>query len=97
MGGAPYVTFTADRLDARDAAFLASLPSIYALFQIEGERGDLLRPVDLHPLDRRSCARSTPGWISTFAAGGPAPGHASHGLGGGYREEGRDRCPLARL
>jgi hypothetical protein len=49
IGGVPYVTFTADGLDARDAAFLANLSSAYALFQVEG---DLLRPVALRPLDR---------------------------------------------
>ncbi|HEX3921708.1 MAG TPA: SAM-dependent methyltransferase [Streptosporangiaceae bacterium] len=50
IGGVPYVTFTAaDPITARDAALLANLSSIYALFQIEG---DLLRPVPLEPLDR---------------------------------------------
>jgi hypothetical protein len=49
IGGVPYVTFASDELDARDAAFLANLSSVYALFQIEG---DLLRPVALRSLDR---------------------------------------------
>ncbi len=49
LGGVPYVTFESDGLTGRDAAFLANLSSVYALFQFEGE---LLRPVDLHPLDR---------------------------------------------
>jgi Putative RNA methylase family UPF0020 len=49
IGGVPYVTFTADGLDAADAAFLANLSSMYALFGIEG---DLLRPVPLRPLGR---------------------------------------------
>ena len=49
IGGVPYVTFSAGFLDNRDAAFLANLSSIYALFQVEG---DVLRPVGLHPLDR---------------------------------------------
>jgi hypothetical protein len=50
IGGVPYVTFTADgELGTRDAALLANLSSIYALFQIEG---GLLRPVGLHRLDR---------------------------------------------
>jgi hypothetical protein len=49
IGGVPYVTFSAGRLDSRDAAFLANLSSIYALFQVED---DVFRPVELHPLDR---------------------------------------------
>jgi hypothetical protein len=50
IGGVPYVTFTADgELGARDAALLANLSSIYALFQIED---GLLRPVGLRRLDR---------------------------------------------
>jgi Putative RNA methylase family UPF0020 len=49
IGGVPYVTFTADGIDAADAALLANLSSIYALFGVEG---DLLRPVELRPLAR---------------------------------------------
>src|ERR1700729_3379647 len=49
IGGVPYVTFTAADLDAGDAAFLANLSPIYALFGVEG---DLLRPVALRPLGR---------------------------------------------
>jgi hypothetical protein len=49
VGGVRYVIFEADRVDARDAAYLANLSSVYALFAVEG---DLLRPVELHPLDR---------------------------------------------
>jgi SAM-dependent methyltransferase len=49
IGGIPYVTFTAGCLDSGDAAFLANLSSVYALFQIDG---GLLRPVELHGLDR---------------------------------------------
>jgi len=54
IGGVPYVTFTADRIDARDAALLANLSSVYALFRVEdgGGGGPLLRPVELRPLDR---------------------------------------------
>src|ERR1700691_2957962 len=55
IGGVPYVTFTADRIDARDAALLANLSSVYALFQVEdggSDGGPLVRPVELHPLDR---------------------------------------------
>ncbi|MBE1489952.1 TRM11 family SAM-dependent methyltransferase [Plantactinospora soyae] len=49
IGGVRYVTFAADRLDERDTAYLANLSSIYALFEVTGE---LLRPVELHRLDR---------------------------------------------
>ncbi|GAA2630175.1 SAM-dependent methyltransferase [Dactylosporangium fulvum] len=49
IGGVPYVTFEAERLGERDAAFLANLSSAYALFEVVG---DLLRPVELRPLDR---------------------------------------------
>jgi hypothetical protein len=49
IGGVPYVTFTTDGLDDRDTALLANLSSVYALFEV---RGDLLRPVELRPLDR---------------------------------------------
>jgi hypothetical protein len=52
IGGVPYVTFATDRLDDRDAALLANLSSAYALFRVEDERGELLRPVELRPLDR---------------------------------------------
>src|ERR1700689_3877688 len=55
IGGVPYVTFTADRIDARDAALLANLSSVYALFQVEdggSDGGPLLRPVELRPLGR---------------------------------------------
>ena len=49
IGGVRYVTFEADAITSGDAAFLANLSSIYALFQIEQ---GLLRPVELHSLDR---------------------------------------------
>jgi hypothetical protein len=55
IAGVPYVTFTADRLTARDAALLANLSSAYALFQVgeeTGESAEVLRPVELRPLDR---------------------------------------------
>src|SRR6202451_1821459 len=55
VGGGAYVTFTAARIDARDAALLATLSSVYALFQVEdggSDGGPLLRPVELRPLDR---------------------------------------------
>jgi hypothetical protein len=49
IGGVPYVGFSADDLEPRDAAFLANLSSAYALFQVHGR---LLEPVELRPLDR---------------------------------------------
>jgi hypothetical protein len=49
IGGLRYVTFLADQLGGVDAAYLANLSSSYALFEIVG---DLLRPLELHPLDR---------------------------------------------
>ncbi|MBX7267113.1 SAM-dependent methyltransferase [Micromonospora sp. Llam7] len=50
VGGARYVTFTADGgLSERDAALLGNLSSVYALFEFVG---DLLRPVPLGRLDR---------------------------------------------
>ena len=53
IGGAPYVTFEADELSERDAAMLANLSSLYALFEVTGAPGgELLRPVPLRRLDR---------------------------------------------
>ncbi|HEY7199531.1 MAG TPA: SAM-dependent methyltransferase [Candidatus Dormibacteraeota bacterium] len=49
IGGVPYVCFAADDLGERDVALLANLSSAYALFEV---RGDLLRPLELRPLDR---------------------------------------------
>jgi hypothetical protein len=49
IGGLSYVTFLADQLGGVDAAYLANLSSSYALFEVVGE---LLRPVELHSLDR---------------------------------------------
>jgi SAM-dependent methyltransferase len=49
IGGVPYVTFERDDLSERDAALLANLSSLYALFEVTGE---LLRPVPLRRLDR---------------------------------------------
>jgi SAM-dependent methyltransferase len=48
-GGVPYLEFTAERLGAQATAFLANMSSSYALFEADG---DLLRPVELHRLDR---------------------------------------------
>jgi SAM-dependent methyltransferase len=53
IGGVPYVTFEAGGLSEEDAALLANLSSLYALFEITGASGDeLLRPVPLRRLDR---------------------------------------------
>ncbi len=53
IGGAPYITFEADELSERDAAMLANLSSLYALFEVTGAPGgELLRPVPLRRLDR---------------------------------------------
>jgi SAM-dependent methyltransferase len=49
IGGVPYVTFESNGLSQRDAALLANLSSLYALFEVAGE---LLRPVPLRRLDR---------------------------------------------
>jgi SAM-dependent methyltransferase len=49
IGGVPYVTFESNGLSQRDAALLANLSSLYALFEVSGE---LLRPVPLRRLDR---------------------------------------------
>ncbi|GAA2357080.1 TRM11 family SAM-dependent methyltransferase [Nonomuraea africana] len=48
IGGVPYVTFEAPSLDL---ALLSNLSSVYAIFGIEG---DLLRPLEMRPLDRLS-------------------------------------------
>ena len=48
-GGVPYLEFTAERLSPHATAFLANLSASYALFEVDGE---LLRPVELHRLDR---------------------------------------------
>jgi SAM-dependent methyltransferase len=48
-GGVPYLEFSAEPLNARATAFLANLSASYALFEADGE---LLRPVELHRLDR---------------------------------------------
>ncbi|WBQ06256.1 TRM11 family SAM-dependent methyltransferase [Kribbella sp. CA-293567] len=49
IGGVPYVTFEAEELSAADAAKLANLASIYALFRLDGK---LLEPVELRSLDK---------------------------------------------
>jgi SAM-dependent methyltransferase len=53
IGGVPYVTFEADELSDADAALLANLSALYALFEVTGATGsELLRPVPLRRLDR---------------------------------------------
>ena len=49
IGGMSYVTFERGDMSERDAALLANLSSLYALFEVTGE---LLRPVELRRLDR---------------------------------------------
>jgi len=50
LGGVPYLEFDADELGPRQTSFLANMSSIFALFEVE-PRG-LLKPVELHRLDR---------------------------------------------
>src|ERR1700748_523853 len=52
IGGVPYVTFEAGELSPRDADVLANLSSLYALFEVAGPDGELLRPVPRRRLDR---------------------------------------------
>jgi Putative RNA methylase family UPF0020 len=49
LGGVPYLTFEADELSPRAASFLANVSGCYALFELSA---GLLRPTDLHRLDR---------------------------------------------
>jgi SAM-dependent methyltransferase len=49
IAGVPYVTFDCPEFSERDAALLANLSSVYALFHAEG---DALRPAALRRLDR---------------------------------------------
>jgi SAM-dependent methyltransferase len=49
IAGVRYVGFSATDLTPRDAAFLANLSSVHALFQVHDR---LLEPVELRPLDR---------------------------------------------
>ena len=49
VAGLDHVTFTAPRLTAEQAAYVANLSAVYALYAVEGE---LLRPVPLERLDR---------------------------------------------
>jgi SAM-dependent methyltransferase len=52
IGGVPYITFeTAEPLTQPDVALLSNLSSVYAVFGLEG---DLLRPLNMQPLDRLS-------------------------------------------
>ncbi len=49
IGAVPYVVFSAERPWERDLAYLSNLSSLYTLFEVEGE---LLRPLELRPLDQ---------------------------------------------
>jgi RMKL-like, methyltransferase domain len=49
IGGVHYVTFESAPLGSRDLAVLANLSSAHAMFEVVG---DLLRPLELRPLDR---------------------------------------------
>jgi len=49
LGGVPYLQFDAGRLDQRATTFLSNVSSCYALFVAHD---CLLKPVELHPLDR---------------------------------------------
>ena len=49
VAGLDHVTFTAPRLSDEQAAYVANLSAVYALYAVEGE---LLRPVPLRRLDR---------------------------------------------
>lgn len=48
-GGVPYLEFTAERLGDEATTFLSQLSAIYALFEADGS---LLKPVELHRIDR---------------------------------------------
>ncbi|CAM3664493.1 TRM11 family methyltransferase [Kibdelosporangium persicum] len=49
IGGVPYIVFEADELSRQDAAYLANMSTIYALFRQEGR---FLDPVELRSLDK---------------------------------------------
>jgi len=49
IGGVPYLEFAAEALGPLETSFLANVSSMYALFELVG---GLLRPLDLHRLDR---------------------------------------------
>src|SRR5215475_1922094 len=48
-GGVPYLDFTAERLSDEATTILSHLSAIYALFEVDGS---LLKPVELHRVDR---------------------------------------------
>ncbi len=53
IGGVRYVTFEAPGLTERDLALLSNMSSAFALFELVGDTPEkLLRPVELHRLDR---------------------------------------------
>jgi len=49
IGGVPYIVLTADEFTDTDIAYLSNLSSRYALFE---RIGDLLRPIEITPLDK---------------------------------------------
>lgn len=48
-GGVPYLDFTTERLSDEATTFLSHLSAIYALFEVDGS---LLKPIELHRVDR---------------------------------------------
>lgn len=49
IGGVSYISLTAEELTETDVAYLANLSSLYALFE---RRGELLKPIEITPLDK---------------------------------------------
>jgi len=49
LGGVPYLEFSAEGLGPRETSLLSNMSVCYALFELTD---GLLRPVDLHPMDR---------------------------------------------
>lgn len=49
IGGVPYIAVTAEEFTENDIAYLANLSSLYALFERHGE---LLKPIQIMPLDK---------------------------------------------
>jgi SAM-dependent methyltransferase len=50
LGGVTYLTFASSALESDDIAVLSNLSGLFAVFERDGS--DLLRPLDLAPLDR---------------------------------------------
>jgi SAM-dependent methyltransferase len=51
LGGVPYLSFRAPELAADELRYLANLSSLYALFELDPS-DEVLRPVEVRPLDR---------------------------------------------